>query len=806
MPRAGVGGGFTAASARLIQMANDTSHDGGSAAPEPLRGLKYTVGDVVARGGMGAIHVTEDLHLHRTVALKRLISDAQAEAKQRFVQEARVLARLEHPNIVPVHDLGADKEGHAYYVMKFVHGLTLNDVIRALGDGNVQTLSRFPFAQLITILQKVCDGVAFAHSKGIIHRDLKPSNVMLGDFGEVLVMDWGLAKILSEGAGGSAGNNSATQPSTANARTQSTEAAAPEGAPASRVPMALSDSTQVLADKTVKIEPLQPVAAKPPTSGLTMDGAVMGTVDYMAPEQAHGKVAELDVRTDVFALGGLLYAMLTLKPPITGDTPEQALLHARRALVPPPGWHEKEGAKLIHLPGGRIPEALAAVAMKAMDADPVKRYQTVAEFQRDLAAWQAGFVTSAESAGTFKLLRLLVRRRKVEFSILSAAAAVIVGLAAVFVWQLMESEERAKESARHAKQLLAVVQSTPPQFFDTARRLLEDGRFNLALEQINQAVALAPDEPEYLLLKAHLLQSRLELAEARDAYAAVLQLVPDNASAKENQALCAELLPQLSLGRLPQNAMRKLTDALRRQGRGAEVGALMMHGMQREEPRHRDDVMRLRRQLGMMADVVYDPQSKGFRVSLAGQSVTNLAALSGNPIVTLDLTGNPDLTDLSPLRGLPLQMLDLTRTRVRDLSPLKGAPLRWLDLTSSPVEDLGPLKGLPLTTLNISFTRVRNLSALAGSSLTELRAGGSAVSDLSPLRGLPLEMLRLHRCVAVKDLSPLAELPQLTYLSLPTQELDYTPIEGLKNLRYISLGDPGPNWPSAVLFWQKLEF
>ena len=150
----------------------------------------YRPGREIARGGMGAVLDARDTKLGRSVAMKVMLRrDASEEEQQRFLQEARVLGQLAHPNIVPVHDLGTDEQGRVFYVMKLVVSVTLHDILGKLKAGDKETLAKYPLNALLTIFEKVCDAVGFAHSRGIIHRDLKPQNIMVGEFGEVLVMD-----------------------------------------------------------------------------------------------------------------------------------------------------------------------------------------------------------------------------------------------------------------------------------------------------------------------------------------------------------------------------------------------------------------------------------------------------------------------------------------------------------------------------------------------------------------------------------------------------------------------------------------
>lgn len=247
-----------------------------ASAEEPdLAGTRYRLLERVARGGMGVVYAAEDEKLERRVALKVLdVPGADGDLANRLIREARVLARLEHPGIVPVHDVGTLGDGRVFYTMKFVEGQRLDKFIEAVES--VQDRLR--------LFLRICDAVAFAHARGVLHRDLKPANIMVGPFGEVLVMDWGLAKIL-RGESNSASH--ATDP-----------------------------------EATILEKPTQPGDAGDSTksSVITGHGTVMGTPGYMSPEQARGEVEALDARSDIFSLGALLRFMLTQRIP-AGFTP-----------------------------------------------------------------------------------------------------------------------------------------------------------------------------------------------------------------------------------------------------------------------------------------------------------------------------------------------------------------------------------------------------------------------------------------------------------------------------------------------------
>src|SRR5215470_7447378 len=225
----------------------------GSSVPD-LSGTRYHLRELVARGGMGVVYTAEDEKLNRRVALKILdTAGANAEFAGRLIREAHILAQLEHPGIVPVHDVGTLPDGRMFYTMKFVEGRRL--------DKYVEQMDSLP--QRLRLFLRICDAVAFAHARGVLHRDLKPANVMVGSFGEVLVMDWGLAKILRQ---------------------------------------------SVSSEETVVTVPQEKDSEKDGTQStvITGHGTVMGTPGYMSPEQARGETEKIDERSDIFSLGALL--------------------------------------------------------------------------------------------------------------------------------------------------------------------------------------------------------------------------------------------------------------------------------------------------------------------------------------------------------------------------------------------------------------------------------------------------------------------------------------------------------------------
>jgi serine/threonine protein kinase/WD40 repeat protein len=381
------------------------SSDPSEAGRPSLTAGRYLVSRELARGGMGAILEANDESLDREVAMKVMLDDAEQDqvARQRFLREALVLARLSHPNIVPIHDMGRDEQGRRFYTMKLVKGRTLQAILTAIKKGDELTTKHYTLDRLLTIYRKVCDAVAFAHHQRIIHRDLKPENVMVGEFGEVLVMDWGLAKHLDDEQ---------------HAKTEAARAQSIEGF------NELSDA-QLAAG----------------AGNLTLEGAVMGSPQYMPPEQAEGRLADIGPHSDIYSLGGILYAILTLRHPVNGKSLSDVLSKVVTGDIPPPTTYNSMAAPtakaddevpdarkitgLPHCPGGKVPTSLSAVTMRAMALKPEARYTDVAALVADIEAYQGGFATSAEQVGAAGQFVLLVKRNK-GASIAAATALAVI--------------------------------------------------------------------------------------------------------------------------------------------------------------------------------------------------------------------------------------------------------------------------------------------------------------------------------------------------------------------------------------------
>ena len=335
---------------------------------------KYIIAGEVGRGGMGIILNALDTDIRRQVAMKVISggSGAPKESIERFVEEVQVQGQLEHPHICPVHELGTDVQGRVYFTMKMVKGSSLAEMVKQETETPVSADPR-RLTDILGTFLKICDGLAYAHSKGVIHRDLKPGNIMVGDFGEVYVMDWGLARIMGHADGRKEG--------------------------------------LVITDRAEDRDTMK-----------TMSGSVVGTPAYMPPEQARGLVDEMDERSDIYSLGALLYELLTTAPPFTGRTPWDILERV---------CGEDSVSPSLKAPEREIPPELDAVVLKCLAKDREERYQSVQELKDEIALFLAGRPIGAMEYNLWQVFHKWVGRNRVLASSIVAILLVIITSVAV---------------------------------------------------------------------------------------------------------------------------------------------------------------------------------------------------------------------------------------------------------------------------------------------------------------------------------------------------------------------------------------
>jgi serine/threonine-protein kinase len=361
----------------------------------PTGNDRYTLSRLHATGGIGRVWLARDASLGRDVALKELRPEraGQPALWARFLREAQVTGQLEHPSIVPVYEVGRRPDEQPFYTMRFVRGRTLAEAARAYHERRARgEAGPLELRELLTAFVGVCQAVAYAHSRGVLHRDVKPQNVVLGDFGEVMLLDWGLAKVTGE----------------------SEDAAA-----ADRGPVALAGEGKQ--DETVA-------------------GQVLGTPAYMAPEQAEGRLDLLDARTDVYGLGAVLYEVLCGQPPFGGPDTTAVL---RRVV------HEAPLPPRSVVPG--TPRALEAVCLKALAKQPAHRYGKALKLAGEVQRWLADEpVTAYRDPLATRLTRWGRRHRTLAAALAVALVAALGGLGAVLLVQRRANADLAAKNVELA--------------------------------------------------------------------------------------------------------------------------------------------------------------------------------------------------------------------------------------------------------------------------------------------------------------------------------------------------------------------
>ncbi len=775
-----------------------------SALADGIRRLGYEFGAELGRGGLGVVNLATQQVFDRPVAVKRLLGGStDREAAMKFFAEALVTAQLEHPNIVPIHDLMANAEGQLQLAMKRVAGLSWRDLLHPRTAEHRAQAEALSLDDHLDILLKVCDAVSFAHGRGILHRDLKPENVMVGAYGEVLVMDWGCA-------------------------------------------VAFGDHEQ------------HPVV--PRVEEITH---LAGTPCYMAPEMVLVQVERIAPHSDVYQLGAVLYEVLTLQKPNRGTTVYEVLDDAARGTVVPPVEatpdrgipEELSDLALMALakdPAERIGEVaqlaqrvkdyrrhaqavaleaaarvhLAAAAKHARGAGEALRkavsaaeqaceiwpgWPTAGQTLLDATlAWaqlhlDAGApalaVTQSEQAATLAkklgrgeqaksanallaksraaVIAHATRQRQLRLARLGLAAAgvvLVIGLVG-FLALVSAEQHRTAAALAMAEKALADLnhehvargddqKTSAPALVAQARKAIAGKDLAGAMTALQTAIGFDPTLVEAHQLYANVLAAAKRFTESVAAGQRWQDIAHGDVTPAQLIGLCKIMGGNPNLVTATETQL-KLAELFERQQLYilAEVLAI--------SPAKRLELYRKRidaawpgvgagvemREDGKLVTGGYASQSKGFRerkdvvdldpirgmpfavLDLQASGIRKLDGLAGMPLEDLSIGGTA-IIDLSPLRGMALHRLTVVDTKISDLSPLAGMPLNFLWGYNSQISDLSPLKGMPLYDVHLSGCQITDLSALAGSPISNLNIG-SGIHDLAPLRGLPLKSLNV---------------------------------------------------------------
>lgn len=315
-----------------------------------VTGSRYGEQTLLAEGGEKRIFKTYDQRLDRFVAMAYAVHGESIEKQEQFLREARLTANLIHPNIIPIHNMGIDGDGAPFFSMELVSGDSLGDILEKNKDNKAGYREKYTLDILLGIYLKVCDAVAYAHSRKVLHLDIKPDNIRVGQFGEVLLCDWGLARVIHE-------------------EEEETQRGQLDG--------------DILND-------------------MTLTGIIKGTPGFMAPEQTMQN-GEKSPQTDIYALGALLYKILTYEVPVAGNSANEVVENTGAGKVIPPRKR---------CPDRHVPKSLAAVTMKALALTPSSRYRSVQTLQTEIRRYLTGFPSHAERAGPIDRLSLFTLRHR----------------------------------------------------------------------------------------------------------------------------------------------------------------------------------------------------------------------------------------------------------------------------------------------------------------------------------------------------------------------------------------------------------
>lgn len=724
---------------------------------------RYQIDEKISEVGDEQLLLGTDLSCERKVHIQVPAKGAPLECTVRFVERMCLLRALNHPAIPPIIDLGVDRAGRPYSVTAAPSGRTLADILHASKTGDVTMQRRYPLARLLDIFVQLCDGLAHVHKQGVIHLNLNPNDIYIGDNGELAITNWRHAR-------------------------EATLFADDEANP----------KASGRGDWEVETQEIQ----QPETNRV---------LAYLAPEQVLGRAQDIRLWTDIYALGAVLYYIITQRPPVEADTPELLLKRVARGEIADPSLYSAERA-LVAERGGQqsgpdanrhfsahkqIPESLSAVVMKALAPRPMGRYESADGLRKEIDSHRDGHNTREEEA-TFQRESVEVlgqhqfrsRLMWMVIGLITLAIIIVLALNAHEMVKMQEEIELAKAKQITAERKVEKFQTelavrpkpTPnieAMLWDASSdesklwRTAEDAllgairmdneswraRYELGrvyLTQLDPAAALL----QFQLAKSTVNPFELEQVSMIKRYIKICQLL--SAHLKEDGSVVAATASGTAEPPQPEPAPEPIED---------DPVMLKLRDV-KEKLEAANPGVKLPERFFYIGDNTLDieiadqPDLRDIRpltalpitsLNLWKTGVTDLSAIRTLPLKSLSLSQS-DISDISALKGLPLESLDLTESSVSDLMPLLGMKLQALYLDGTKVNDITALRGMPLRSLGLSQTQVADISPLAGMKLEGLGLNGTKVGDLSVLKGMPLNVLGLSG-TPIRNVDDLQDLP-----------------------------------------------
>ncbi|WDE98753.1 serine/threonine-protein kinase [Lentisphaera profundi] len=662
---------------------------------------RYDVKSTVNEGGMKYIVETYDELTKRSIAKAVMKNADDQETVKNFIREARITASLEHPNIVPVHDIGIENEAEPFFTMKLLHGENLQDILDQLKAENPEYQKRYPKNELLGIFLKVCNAVAFAHSKFVLHLDLKPANIQVNEFGEVLLCDWGLAR-------------------------------------------QLRDKDDEIAED-IEIQSLQSDSIE-----LTQDGVLKGSPGYMAPEQITSSCGSRSYATDIYCLGAILYSILTLERPFSGNLKSIVQQTLSGEIIPP---NQRK-------PDFTISNSLNAVVVKAMATKVKDRYLNVDDLADEVKAFIEGFATEAEHAGFLTLLNLLFKRHKEACLLISASFLIIILITATFMDSLQNEreaalaaeaqarqsqkiEKEARENAESAKikaekadaRSMQIRKQTAVLLLDFARNEYQKTSYQHALKLVQESLVSDPKNMEsryYHALYQFGFHNFPKAIEEIDKYQGKL-------ATDWLKELCKMSLEYDHEDFITSDTFPKILHKLHQLKKNQKTYHHFLSVATYKYPLHKRWEFAEKHLKAMcVTDFTFKLKQKKdltYSLSIAGsKGVHDLIALNNLPISELDAS-NTDIDSIQAMATMPLTHLNISRTHVYSLLPLEDKKIKHINIWKTNVRNIRYLSNAPLETIYLNnkwsdLTFIQNIPTLRNIYISRFTFSESKLNQL----------------------------------------------------------------------------
>jgi serine/threonine protein kinase len=676
---------------------------------------RYVLGKEIARGGMGKILMTKDVNLRRNIVTKVLLNKKSKLATLRFIEEAQITGQLEHPNIPPVYDLGVNKDENIFFTMKHIKGETLENILRQFQENESKALTKYSYKTISNIFVKVCNALEFAHSKNVIHRDIKPENIMVGEYGEVLLMDWGLAKIIGS-----------------------------------------AEEFEELDE--VKISSVR----SEDESSNTMQGTTAGTPVFMSPEQASGYSEKMDQRSDVYSLGATLFCILELTRPIIGLGIHEVLLKAMEGEI-------QEFTR-------NVPSELKAITLKAMAFKPSDRYQTINEMEKDLINYQMGYSVSAKQDSPLEMIRKFYLRNKLltMVSAIFTIVFIVGGIGFIISLKsqmnlviqqkqiadnsLLKAEEALSQFEKEKQERMADNKSSAPSLYAKALLETQMTHFEEAERLMDTALSYDKSNLEYKLFRGCLAISNSHFSKAK----ADLIEIKNN----PNQKQISELLTLLNTSKLKEFSE---TQKMRVSEIFTEIKFFDIAQKYTSDVNKKLETWNNKlKENWEMANIKLSMNQNKLTFYSANPNRVDYSLLAGIPIQVLVFNGCK-LANLSFIENMPLEELTLFNCPVKDLSALKNIKLKYLKLENGPIKDLSPLENAELNTLILKSVAVTSLKPVLRQPIKNIDFFGLQLNDITELKNFKLEQLSLNYC-KITDIN-FIDFTQMKYFLVNNSEL-----------------------------------